>query len=187
MKYKDPQTGEFKDITVKASDTLPIGTIVDYDGDIVPDGWETVDDTGTYKKIKKIATSIGVLGKILNSKSSSKQDTYSCDYINKLNTYSEEEQVIGTWTDGKPLYRKVITKNITSTSQAVSDVFKNLNTIVSINGIFTGADYIIPYGFNNDKTFVAVFYEKSSNTLQFRSNYSSGKTRTILEYTKITD
>lgn len=34
-------------------------------------------------RIKKIATSIGVLGKILNSKSSSKQDTYSCDYINK--------------------------------------------------------------------------------------------------------
>lgn len=33
-------------------------------------------------RIKKIATSIGVLGKILNSKSSSKQDTYSCDYIN---------------------------------------------------------------------------------------------------------
>lgn len=35
-------------------------------------------------RIRKIATSIGVLGKILNSKSSSKQDTYSCDYINNM-------------------------------------------------------------------------------------------------------
>ena len=99
MKYRDPQTGEFKDITVKASDTLPIGTIVDYDGDIVPDGWETVDDTGTYKKIKKIATSIGVLGKILNTKSTSQENTYSCDYLNskfvgsesiKTKTYTNE-------------------------------------------------------------------------------------------------
>ena len=40
MKYRDPVTGEFKDITVKASDTLPIGTIVDYDGTTVPSGWE---------------------------------------------------------------------------------------------------------------------------------------------------
>lgn len=43
MKYRDPQTGEFKDITVKVSDTLPIGTEVDYDGTTVPNGWEQVD------------------------------------------------------------------------------------------------------------------------------------------------
>ena len=83
MKYRDPQTGEFKDITVKASDTLPIGTIVDYDGDNIPNNWELVDNSGAYKKIKKIQTSIGVLGKILNNKSTSTNDTYSCDYINK--------------------------------------------------------------------------------------------------------
>lgn len=35
------------------------------------------------KKIKKIAQSIGVVGKILNSESTSQENTYSCDYINK--------------------------------------------------------------------------------------------------------
>lgn len=44
MKYKDPVTGEMKTLSVKAADTLPIGTIVDYDGDTVPDGWEEVSD-----------------------------------------------------------------------------------------------------------------------------------------------
>ena len=44
MKYRDPQTGEFKDITVKVADTLPVGTEVDYDGTKVPSGWEEVDD-----------------------------------------------------------------------------------------------------------------------------------------------
>lgn len=43
MKYRDPQTGEFKDITVKVSDTLPIGAEVDYDGTTVPSGWEQIE------------------------------------------------------------------------------------------------------------------------------------------------
>lgn len=44
MKYSDPITGELKNIYVKASDTLPIGTVVEYDGDIVPDGYEEIED-----------------------------------------------------------------------------------------------------------------------------------------------
>ena len=32
----------YKDIYVKAFDTLPVGTEVDYDGNTVPDGWEEV-------------------------------------------------------------------------------------------------------------------------------------------------
>ena len=33
-------------------------------------------------RIKKVEPSVGILGKIVNLFSSSKQDTYSCDYIN---------------------------------------------------------------------------------------------------------
>lgn len=44
MKYKDPITGEIKDIYVKALDNLPVGAIVDYDGDTVPDGYEEVEN-----------------------------------------------------------------------------------------------------------------------------------------------
>ena len=38
-------------------------------------------------KIRKIANSIGVIGKILNSKTTSDKDTYSCDYINDANEW----------------------------------------------------------------------------------------------------
>jgi hypothetical protein len=58
-------------------------------------------------RIKKILDAVGLVGNVLNQKSSSKKDAYSCDYVNKLNTYSEEEQIVGFWIDGKPLYRKV--------------------------------------------------------------------------------
>lgn len=44
MKYRDHDTGELKDIYVKASDTLPIGAEVDYNGTEVPEGWEEVDE-----------------------------------------------------------------------------------------------------------------------------------------------
>ena len=44
MKYKDPETGEFKEIYVKTADTLPVGTVVDYDGEEIPTGWEPVED-----------------------------------------------------------------------------------------------------------------------------------------------
>lgn len=46
MKYRDPETGEFKELYTKAADTLPVGTVVDYDGDEVPAGWEKVEETG---------------------------------------------------------------------------------------------------------------------------------------------
>lgn len=35
-------------------------------------------------KIKKVSQAIAVVGKVLNSKSTSTQDTYSCDYINNI-------------------------------------------------------------------------------------------------------
>lgn len=34
-------------------------------------------------------------------------DTYSCNYVNGLETYSTTETRVGTWIDGKPIYRKV--------------------------------------------------------------------------------
>lgn len=43
MKYKDID-GNWKELSIKASDTLPIGTIVEYDGDTIPSGYEEVED-----------------------------------------------------------------------------------------------------------------------------------------------
>ena len=45
MKYND--NGTYKDIYVKAFDTLPIGTEVDYIGDTVPTGWTQVESYST--------------------------------------------------------------------------------------------------------------------------------------------
>ena len=155
MKYRDPVTGEFKEISVKASDTLPIGTIVDYDGDTVPDGWETVDDTGTYKKIKKIATSIGVLGKVLNSKSASQIDTYSCDYINNVIPTMETGTVKLTgasnnWSWTHITYTKEYDKAPYVFTQINDNTSTQISTVV-INRTTTGCDVGI-YNHNYTRT-----------------------------------
>ena len=45
MKYK--YNNEWKELNVKVSDTLPIGSIVEYDGDTVPIGYEEVNSYST--------------------------------------------------------------------------------------------------------------------------------------------
>ena len=57
MKYKDPVTGELKDIYVKASDTLPVGSVVDYDGEDIPAGWEQIEDDSLKAVNMKIGES----------------------------------------------------------------------------------------------------------------------------------
>ena len=44
MKYRD-ENGKWQELYLPPTgDTLPIGTVVDYDGDVVPYGYEKVDD-----------------------------------------------------------------------------------------------------------------------------------------------
>lgn len=47
MKYIDPITKEKKTIYTKASDTLPLGAIVDFDGEEIPAGWEPAPEDAT--------------------------------------------------------------------------------------------------------------------------------------------
>lgn len=49
LKYRDPKTGQFKEISVKINDTLPIGAVISYTGPNAPTGWEsyTTDDAYT--------------------------------------------------------------------------------------------------------------------------------------------
>lgn len=67
--------------------------------------------------------------KIFNTNSNSQVDTYSCDKINRLirtsgsgsgTTYSTEEQIAGTWVDGRPVYVKTVVLNIDTTAQTIN-------------------------------------------------------------------
>ena len=120
------------------------------------------------------------------------------DAINlmKIETYSTEEQKIGTWIDGKPLYRKVIiaqtTEAMASSSQVIGTIESNMKIkkfeacmVSNVDGgtvpgsiWFSDNDYV--YTFINSsrqiKTKISSF-----------GNYSNRTINVILEYTKTTD
>lgn len=65
----------------------------------------------TQKYIIKAFQAAGTVAQIVNTHDISSTDAYSASYINGLHTYSTTEKRIGTWIDGKPIYRKVFDIN----------------------------------------------------------------------------
>ena len=131
------------------------------------------------------------------------QNSNNISLKSNANEYSTTETVIGTWIDGKPLYRKVIKVTSIDSSSNNYDVtisISNLNEIVNIGGV------IKPNGINAYKP-VTVIYTDNSNAIGLNYSFSVyaitnsyislsygswWKTRfdkayIILEYTKTTD
>lgn len=149
MKYRD-ENGNIKELRLKAQDNLPIGAIVDYEGENVPEGYVEVEDEGEI--------------------------------------YSTEERRIGTWIDGKPLYRKVIDCGTlpNTTSKNVNYNINNLDLIVeclAISNSPTGATNMpIPWA--------DLYINKSNGTFKITTSGNQtvfNKTYVIMKYTKTTD
>jgi len=47
MKARNPSTGTLDTVYVKALDSMPVGTQIEYTGDTIPTGWEEVNDYST--------------------------------------------------------------------------------------------------------------------------------------------
>ena len=113
------------------------------------------------------------------------------DAEKNFNKYSTTEEVVGTWIDGKPLYRKVVKGNITSTDQTLFVVNANIDTMVFISGYdCPDGTYYFPFNYaQTGSTYKSIFYKKDTDTIEFRSNsYNPGEVYVVvLEYTKTTD
>lgn len=116
--------------------------------------------------------------------------------VEDKNTYSTEEQKIGTWIDGKPLYRKVVVvnsivyNNILS-AYAITQI-NNLDNIIEINGVLWNSSrsfcHQLPY-VNNDGLASRIYYDINDNSFHFISadTWSNAKLVVLIEYTKTTD
>ena len=116
------------------------------------------------------------------------------NYKVNTNIYSEtNEQEIGTWTDGKTIYRKVITKTMSSTSSSIDLTSWNIDTLISQTGfnVQTGSNtknqtQIPIYVGSNDYAFT--FYRNTTKILECRCGSETyGNWTLILEYTKSTN
>lgn len=109
--------------------------------------------------------------------------------------YSTEEQVIGTWIDGKPLYRKVGTIKFTSIySQGNFTVGSLISSNIkygTITKVFT--DSLLCNNLYNtfDSTIKSNIYVSAAGGYIFgfttRENYLNKTIYVVVEYTKTTD
>ena len=146
-------------------------------------------------KIKKTFQGSVPENKILNTKSNSQTDVYSCDYINKLNTYSTEETLTGeTWIDGKPLYRIVLQVGaLNGTNIKKVNTPENIYFMLPYQGMLIdsyGTEYPINYNniynLNQD---IGSFYYKNENCIHIKqfADFGIVDGYIIIEYTKTTD
>lgn len=115
------------------------------------------------------------------------------DSFKENNTYSTTETVIGTWIDGKPIYRKVIRKD-TATSAGANP---NISTGVAFSLIGEIVELkILGKQSNSNTWFVASSNLSgqelfgcylSENNISIRNYWAMEKIICILEYTKTTD
>lgn len=108
------------------------------------------------------------------------------------NVYSTEEQIVGTWIDSKPIYRKVIITTTPSDSNwaniplGTSDIETITNKDISfeLSGrVFDGSYY------ESSDYYSCYSVDKINNNLQIKvcSLFYNKELRIVLEYTKTTN
>lgn len=141
--------------------------------------------------IIKAFQSSGLVANVVQAKSNSTTDVYSCDYVNNKLSYSATEKVVGEWIDGKPLYRKVVDLGAlpNNDTKAVAHGIQSLRRIVKLEG-FAGSSLnkggiTLPHG---TSTPVALYADDTNVSVKTTSD-ATGYTEAyaFVYYTKTTD
>ena len=116
----------------------------------------------------------------------------------KARTFSTSETVIGTWIDGKPLYRKVVAVDFPTNTTPIINYphgISNISYVVSVNLIWWDIEDARWYNNFKDTTGTYIQIDGISNTqVRIKSvgtavnwNYRTAGKYAIVEYTKTTD
>ena len=122
-------------------------------------------------------------------------------YVESKDNYSTEEQVVGTWTDGKPIYQKTI--NVadigTGNQGTVATGINDAETVIATQGhlkiIEPTRTFFIPIGWinlnNSTKSlYFSGFLDIVSGNFNWRKtndSYNNTSMSITLQYTKTTD
>lgn len=111
--------------------------------------------------------------------------------LDKDINYSTTEQVIGTWIDGKPIYRKVITGNAPSTDWTDFAQLSSLNidTCINIKGnLYQDNNWNIPINtYESNDYYILVSWNRTYISYKKNGWTSNPTLILIIEYTKTTD
>lgn len=105
--------------------------------------------------------------------------------------YTTSETIIGTWIDGKPLYRKTVSiGNLPSSGgKNTAHSISNLDKVVNIYGFANSNTYKfpLPYTTNTNASNIALYATTTNVVVEVGQNRSGMTGWAVLEYTKTTD
>ena len=111
--------------------------------------------------------------------------------FDKANLYSENEQIVGRWIDGKPLYQKTLSfTGLPYNSVKTIGTINDIETMVSALGTFHTSDksvqHVIPTSVQSENMWI--IYVSPNVVLRSVSNWTSYAGGYItIQYTKTTD
>ena len=118
----------------------------------------------------------------------------ACTQVDNSISYSTTEKVVGTWIDGKPIYRKVVNFGAlpNATSKSVAHNISNIAMITDIRGVAlnpsTNTYLTLPYATTTATQNLQLYVNLTNITANTGFNLSIYTTTyIILEYTKTTD
>lgn len=112
--------------------------------------------------------------------------------INRSDIYSEEERMIGRWTDGKPLYQKtVVIDNPVSTgaTTSIAHGIADVESIVDIyGGAYLGSTCIDLNSFGSSNYYTLIYASQTNISYELKWGSSTfTKILATIQYTKTTD
>ena len=116
--------------------------------------------------------------------------------LDKILTYSTEEQVVGKWINGKTLYRKTLFTSLNSSTSGELGSINDVDYINVVNGctIFINGSntYYVPIStYETSTNFSKFFIQKNTSTnkanIKWAGNSTTGTIYATVEYTKTTD
>ena len=149
-------------------------------------------------KIKKKNTTIPISGKIVDTenvedKTSNAPSMRLVEEMTK-DIYSTEEQVIGTWIDGKPLYRKILSLTTPSTTNSTKIANFDKTFIIKNyygNAFISASNQLLPINFYfTDVYNIATYVVNNSGEIYMKIGseaYRNQQATLTIEYTKTTD
>lgn len=146
---------------------------------------EHQDITGKEDKKNKTTT---IDNESTNTQYPSAKAVY--DYVERLHTYSTTEQEVGTWIDGKPIYRNIIKATLPTNQERwtmiASNVVSNIDFLVNLYGIYDTTDtkFIFPKGEGSYNINAQI---QGTDLYCIRKGWNSVEVMFIIEYTKTTD
>lgn len=110
--------------------------------------------------------------------------------FSKGDLYSTDEKMIGQWTDGKPLYQKVVTATLGASSTTIDVSSLDIETFCFSKGMIDNGSTMIPIPYVNDTMYyIAVnYYSITNDTITIVSkNMENATVHIAIQYTKSTD